>query len=599
MTPEIARTLRTGAGLLETGRVTEAVALLTAVAKAQPRLPDARRLLGLALHAAGDLTGAERELKAASTLEKKSPVVLVELAATLLALGRDGEAEKALRAALVRDRRHVPAAGALSRFLISKGRPAEALKVTLPLAAVGDDPVALSVHAEALRALDRLDESIAVSQRLVARPDADPAFVHNLAVSLVDAERFDEAELACNKVILGGLPSPETWRVRGRAVQGLGRYDEAEASFREALKRKPDLAPAHRDLADLIWMRTGDAAAASETVDAAIRAFPHDHALRIVKAKLLDFAGDPEGGYAAILPVVSGPEADPFADISAAQIIMMKDPVQGLAHAERALAKAPENPMILAVSAEASLAAGRAEDAARRALILREMAPNDQQAIGLLSTAWRMMGDARYRQLYDYDAFVKPSRLDTPDGWPNLDAWLADMAAALNGLHNLEAHPMGQSLRQGTQTSQSLEKSPDPVIQGLFQAIRGPILRHIEGLGRGRDPLRSRSTGKYRLNGSWSVRLKPGGRHVNHMHPRGWLSSACYIALPDAIETGRQGWIGFGEPGVPTAPKLEAEHWVKPEPGMLVLFPSYMWHGTIPFEGTQPRLTCAFDVLPA
>ncbi|CAN1491307.1 NrfG FOG, TPR repeat [Caulobacteraceae bacterium] len=599
MTPEIARALQTGAGLLSAGRPTEAVALLSGVVRAQPRLADARRLHGLALHAIGHLEAAEQELKAASTLDKKAPVLMVELAATQLALGRDADAEKALRAALARDRRYVPAAGALARLLISKGRAADALKVTLPLAASGDDPVALSIHAEALRALNRLDESIAVSRRIADRPDADPVALHNLAVSLVDAERYDEAGATLDQLVARGGQSPETLRLRGRAVQGLGRYDEAERSFREALRRKPDMAPAHRDLADLIWMRTGSVAAASETLDAAIRLSPGDPALRIVKSKLLDFAGETDAAYAAILPVVSRPDADPYADISAAQIIMMKDAERGRLHAERALARSPGDPMILAVSAEASLAAGLPDEAARRAQILREQSPHDQQAICLLATAWRMMGDPRYGELYDYDAFVKPWRLDTPPGWPTLDAWLADMTAALNGLHNLEAHPIGQSLRQGTQTSQSLDRSEDPVIRGLFDAIRGPIQRHIEMLGRGRDPLRSRATGKFRVNGSWSVRLKPGGRHVNHMHPRGWLSTACYIALPDAIETGREGWIGFGEPGVPTQPPLPAEHWVKPEPGLLVLFPSYMWHGTVPFGGDQPRLTCAFDVLPA
>jgi hypothetical protein len=49
---------------------------------------------------------------------------------------------------------------------------------------------------------------------------------------------------------------------------------------------------------------------------------------------------------------------------------------------------------------------------------------------------------------------------------------------------------------------------------------------------------------------------------------------------------------------VATAPKLDPEHFVKPEPGMLVLFPSYMWHGTAPFGGKEPRLTIAFDVAP-
>jgi len=29
-----------------------------------------------------------------------------------------------------------------------------------------------------------------------------------------------------------------------------------------------------------------------------------------------------------------------------------------------------------------------------------------------------------------------------------------------------------------------------------------------------------------------------------------------------------------------------------------VLFPSYFWHGTLPFHSDQPRLTVAFDVVP-
>lgn len=43
---------------------------------------------------------------------------------------------------------------------------------------------------------------------------------------------------------------------------------------------------------------------------------------------------------------------------------------------------------------------------------------------------------------------------------------------------------------------------------------------------------------------------------------------------------------------------MEAEHFVRPEPGLLVLFPSYLWHGTEPFTSDQARLTIAFDALP-
>jgi hypothetical protein len=31
---------------------------------------------------------------------------------------------------------------------------------------------------------------------------------------------------------------------------------------------------------------------------------------------------------------------------------------------------------------------------------------------------------------------------------------------------------------------------------------------------------------------------------------------------------------------------------------MLALFPSYMWHGTVPFTQGAERLTIAFDLVP-
>jgi hypothetical protein len=84
------------------------------------------------------------------------------------------------------------------------------------------------------------------------------------------------------------------------------------------------------------------------------------------------------------------------------------------------------------------------------------------------------------------------------------------------------------------------------------------------------------------------------------VHPRGWISSACYIELPDSTADLRseEGVLTFGEPGIVTTPLLAAEYSVRPREGMLVLFPSYFWHGTVPFHSQQARLTVAFDAVP-
>ena len=96
------------------------------------------------------------------------------------------------------------------------------------------------------------------------------------------------------------------------------------------------------------------------------------------------------------------------------------------------------------------------------------------------------------------------------------------------------------------------------------------------------------------------MQLAPNGYHAPHVHPEGWLSSACYIDLPAVVDAGgREGWIGFGAPPFACAVPTPPEYFEKPEPGKLVLFPSYMWHGTVPFTGDETRLTIAFDVVPA
>jgi hypothetical protein len=271
----------------------------------------------------------------------------------------------------------------------------------------------------------------------------------------------------------------------------------------------------------------------------------------------------------------------------------------GLAHAERALSLAPGELLVQTIFAQACLAAGEPARAAEAMQALLRARPHDQHVLALLATAWRLLDDPRYRALYDYDAFVGVHRLRAPAGWPDLTAYLADLAAAVGAAHAYRTHPFDLSLRQGSQAPDILNLD-HPAVRAFPAAVEGAIADHLAALGQGEDPVRARNTGRWAFQGAWSVRLRPHGFHADHVHSQGWLSSACYLTLPDAVTgPGREGWLKFGQPGVATDPPLAPEHYVKPEPGLLALFPSYMWHGTVPFGGDQPRLTIAFDLVPA
>ncbi|HLY53199.1 MAG TPA: putative 2OG-Fe(II) oxygenase, partial [Steroidobacteraceae bacterium] len=142
---------------------------------------------------------------------------------------------------------------------------------------------------------------------------------------------------------------------------------------------------------------------------------------------------------------------------------------------------------------------------------------------------------------------------------------------------------------------------PEPVIRALLRAFEEPLRAYLGALGSAADhPFSARNTGQAQLRSAWSVRLDREGFHVNHFHDQGWISSAYYVQVPEeASDDGlKSGWLKLGEPRYPT-PETGVGCYVQPRAGQLVLFPSYMWHGTTPIHGPQPRTALAFDALPA
>ncbi|MGE5721880.1 MAG: putative 2OG-Fe(II) oxygenase, partial [Sphingomonadales bacterium] len=213
-----------------------------------------------------------------------------------------------------------------------------------------------------------------------------------------------------------------------------------------------------------------------------------------------------------------------------------------------------------------------------------------------LSLAWRMLGDERWFWLEGDPSFIRT--FDIAAALPPLDE-LRDM---LRELHHVSAQPLDQSLRGGTQTDGNLFQQIDPRIRQLRAAIAEAVDAYVAGLpprDENHPLLRHRRDRPVRFSGAWSVRLTDAGFHASHNHPAGWISSALYVALPPAAAGAAEdaGWIRFGVPQAELGLDLDPIRTVKPEPGTLVLFPSTMWHGTVPFPSGE-RITVAFDVAP-
>jgi tetratricopeptide (TPR) repeat protein len=458
------------------------------------------------------------------------------------------------------------------------------------------------LYGHALMAAGRKDDAEAVFRHWVEKEPGNGDAALRLAAVLADSGRAAEAESIVRANVARHGDTPEAAFVLGRALLGLARFDEAETAFRKVVHARPEHQNAQANLMELVWMRSGDVHDASRAIDRALRSQPGLAGLRITKARLLMSARRPREALAVIDEglALAGQEA---ALLKAASTIALEvDGSRALDYARRLLQAMPSDPSARVELGNASLATGRAQAALEIAEALHRADPSDGRALAMKADALRMLDDPRCRELLDYRGLVRVESIDVPEGWAGLDAYVADLVADLERLHTLRAHPIGNSLREGSQIPLDPRESPFASIRAFPQAIDGSIRRYMQALGAGSDPMRRRNTGHYRLSGMWSVRLHPHGFHVNHYHPEGWISSACYLQLPPAMaHNAGEGWLKLGEPAFPTSPALGPEYFVKPEPGLLALFPSYMWHGTVPFSGKpgDTRLTIAFDVVPA
>jgi tetratricopeptide (TPR) repeat protein len=603
MSVVLTESMRRISGLLQSGQYSAAHSQLESLVAANPDYVEGVRLFAGTKQALGDLAQAESLLRRALEIDPKWAPTLTTLAELLLVEGRSAEAISLLQRAIQGFPRYPRAAFLLVRHYLDTGKPASALGIATPWCNSGtiDDDLS-ALHVAAYAALGRESEAVAHYRRLVALAPDNHTATHTLAVALNAANQPEESERVVRQTLSRTRPTAALHHTHARSLIALERFDEAELALRACLGLEPRRADAHDSLAQLVWMRTGSISEATQILDQALEKYEREDALWATKAALLQGAGEARSAYECLARRAARPQPPPALLIRAGLAALEFEPVTALKLAEQAMRAQPNNPTARKLLCAAYLGVGNGTAATAECATLLEATPDDQYLIAMQTTALRLMNDPRYGALCDYDKMVLSQTLETPAGWSDLSSFLTEVTLRLNGLHNPHGHRLlYQSLRQGTETTQDLSRSQDPVIQALFHAFAAPIARYRDHIGQGKDPLRRRNRGSSRYNGSWSVRLHRAGYHTSHVHPRGWISSACYIQLPDSMRAGHtaEGILSFGAPGMITTPSLGAELSVRPELGQLVLFPSYFWHGTLPFHSEQARLTVAFDVVPA
>lgn len=600
MNSKLVSALEQAATLFGQGRLKEAEVVCRKLLSTNPNATDALHLLALVVKQRGDLDEAEGLLRTCIRIDAGRADMHANLGNLLIVAGRNDEAEEAYREALSIDSSFRPARLGLARHLSNIGEVSKAAnEAQILIDQNANDTEAWNVLGTSQRLQGQWEDAEAAYRQALELNPGYAVARHNLGALLAQLSRSEDALTELDSASAAGIRGTEIDFNRASALMELFRFDEAERILTKTVVTTPGAVNAHTLLARIRFMR-GTSSFADEYA-AAVGARPEDVGLRVGYSRVLRGAGLFEHAQATLESALDLDKSDSrlLAELAAVH--------QDTGHFELALkhaqSAAKENSAESGVDdilIDALTCLGRADEAMPIIEMARRRNPLNQWYVAMEATVARLLGDPRYEELYDYDAFVRSYNLTPPDGWSSIEAFHIDLISVLKERHQFQSEPLDQSLRHGTQTARGLLGDPNPVIRSFLRAIREPLAEYRKDIGFDPDhPLRSRNNGDSELTGCWSVRLRRGGYHVNHVHSEGWISSAYYVELPPEVsdEAVKSGWIKFGEPRF-EVPGAEPEKLVQPSIGRLVLFPSYMWHGTTPITGDDPRMTIAFDVIP-
>jgi len=204
--------------------------------------------------------------------------------------------------------------------------------------------------------------------------------------------------------------------------------------------------------------------------------------------------------------------------------------------------------------------------------------------------------------LTDCAQLVRVYDLPLPDGYPNMAEFNRELAMCISNDPSLLANPVSKATTGGAQTGE-LKLHESNCLQSLGTRINAAVNEAVlsyNAAGLTTHPVMQPAARDWSLR-AWGTVLRDGGHQTPHMHPLGWLSGVYYAHLPAELENTESaaGALQFGCPPERLFRTTEpATFDYKPSTGRLILFPSWFWHQTIPFESTEQRISIAFDVMP-
>lgn len=428
--------------------------------------------------------------------------------------------------------------------------------------------VALVYGGVALMDAGQVDEAVRQLQGAATlRPDQADIQTY-LANALMLAGEPSAAEQHYLRAIELDPVDPAAHGNFGALLKDMGRLDEAVRQLQRAIQLRPGYGPAYNNLCES-FRHQGKIIAAIEAGETAVAIDPDSaHAYNNYGAALID-AGRVDDAVAAY---------------------------------QRAVAIAPKYVDALNNLAIALIMRGAADEAITTVQHCLKLDPGNIQALATLSVALNEVGDAeRYGALTDEDLLIRQTVVDAPDGYDDLTAFNEALANHVRTHPSLAKGSEKNATRSGLHSGDLLV-SPTGPMEDFEGLIREKVSDYVDAIPGSRDHPFFVNTPDQFVFDIWGLVLTGQGHQVPHIHPGGWLSGCYYPKVPDHVsddDPEHHGWFEFGRPQTLYRSQAEPQvHPVCPTEGLLLLFPSFIFHRTIPVATAEERISIAFDVLP-
>jgi tetratricopeptide (TPR) repeat protein len=594
--------LKSGLAALQRGQISLAVAAFTDILSIQPKHSGALQLLGMARKSEGSVHEACNLLRQSLDVHPNQPHVLNNLA-NMLGEFEPNEAIKCYQRAIQFKPDYYEAISNLAGVRLSQYDYDQART---------DFERALIIapgHVQSLLGLASLSHLMSeftrgeafARQALELAPGSSRG--HQLLGDLLSGQgRYEEAIIVYRQALAIGPPSAGLWAALGGALRYCLLDQEAFSAFSSALQLDPAHVGAHRNLNALLWSY-GRTEKYLDSYRTMLPLVPRAADVRCAFVDDLIRLGDCNGAQDVVREIGTiAPNHLELAKLQGRICMSQGDTAGAIDWFTRACEQRPALAELWTLRLDALLKHHKFQAAYELAIEVAARFPLDQDVLARLLAGAKLSGNLAASGLWSPQTLVRTFDLIPPHG-QTIDDFNELLGAHLASLHITKNHPLDQTLRGGTQTFGnlfSLDKSP--IVQKLTGMLRQAIGSYLDDLPKGllHPVARRPEQNSFEFAGSWSARLFKDGFHTNHIHPQGWISSAYYVALPGqtADHHKKPGWLKFGQTNMALGREDVPLMHIEPRVGRLVLFPSFYWHGTTPFDDEGERLTVAFDVVP-